>query len=125
MHDKQQQVLFAIALSAAKHTQTVERAQLADNCSRGSGSEDSSLSSSEEAPSPAPLGAAASVVGSTSETEDEDEMMRHSPERMMALSINHHQIYPKLHQMVDRIVADLERLKSKNAFHIAFLYQMN
>ena len=63
------------------------------------------LSSSEEACSPAPLGAATSVVVSTSETEDEDEMMRHSPERMMTLSINHNQIYPKLHQLVDRIVA--------------------
>lgn len=93
-----------------KQTQTIERAKLADNCSRGSGSDDSSLSSSEEAPSPAPMLAAIAGLSSSGE-EEEDELLRNSPERMMALTI-HHPTHPKLHLLVDRILADLERLKS-------------
>lgn len=101
--------LFAIILSVVKQTQTIERAKLADNCSRGS--DDSSLSensSSEEAPSPAPMLAA--IAGSSSSEEEEDELLRNSPERMMALTI-HHPTHPKLHLLVDRILADLDRLK--------------
>lgn len=54
-------------------------------------------------------------MAATSEEEEEDDVLRNSPERMMALSI-HHQIHPKLHQLVDRILADYDKLKSSIFF---------
>lgn len=91
-----------MTLSAAKQVSSTERASKAgDNCS---GSEDSNLSSSEETASP-PIN-----TGLTSEEEDDD-VLRNSPERMMALTI-HHQIHPKLHQLIDRLLADYDKLKS-------------
>lgn len=107
-----------------KHTHNTEQRVIsaAENCSRGSGSsDDSNLSSSEEtSESVAAIvagvggggvgtGGIGGIGGSTSE--EEDDVLRNSPERMMALSI-HHQIHPKLHQLVDRILADYDKLKS-------------
>lgn len=113
-----------------KHTHNTEQRVIsaAENCSRGSGSsDDSNLSSSEESSESVAAivagvgvggggggggvgtGGIGGIGGSTSE--EEDDVLRNSPERMMALSI-HHQIHPKLHQLVDRILADYDKLKS-------------
>lgn len=107
-----------MTLSAAKQVHSTERASKAgDNCSGGSGSEDSNLSSSEEAAS-LPINTMAQA-GLTSEEEEEDDVLRNSPERMMALTI-HHPIHPKLHQLIDRLLADYDKLKSIDRLNFEF-----
>lgn len=95
----------------AKQAHIGERTKPTDVCSGGSGSEDSSLSSSEEGSVPSPPQTDVAVAASSSE-EDEDDILCNSPKQMSALTI-HHQIHPKLNQLVERILSELERLKSK------------
>jgi hypothetical protein len=105
--------LYGIVSSAAKQKtlRTVDRTMAGGNTSRASDNDDSSSSSSDGAV----MAAAAASRCLTSETEEEDDsdVLRNSPERMMALSIHQQDIHPKLHQLIDRILSELERLQSK------------
>lgn len=105
--------MYGIVSSAAKQKtlRTVDRTMAGGNTSRASDNDDSSSSSSDGAV----MAAAAASRCLTSETEEEDDsdVLRNSPERMMALSIHQQDIHPKLHQLIDRILSELERLQSK------------
>ena len=109
--------------SAAKQKthRMVDRAMAGGNPSRASDNKDSSSSSSEG------TAMAATNQSLASETEEEeDEVLRNSPERLMALSIHQQDIHPRLHQLVDRILSELERLQSKFFFfNFKFKFQFH
>ena len=105
--------------SVAKQQQNVERSKpQTDGQRQGgiSGSDDSNMSSAEEGGQASVVATNPALASITSEEDEEDEHnLRYSPERMMALSIRpfskHHN--SKLHHLVDTIIAEYEKLKSK------------
>jgi hypothetical protein len=107
--------LYGIVSSAAKQKtlRTVDRTMAGGNTSRASDNDDSSSSSSDGAVMAAAAVSASRCLTSETEEEDDSDVLRNSPERMMALSIHQQDIHPKLHQLIDRILSELERLQSK------------
>jgi hypothetical protein len=102
--------------SAAKQKthRMVDRTMAGGNPSRASDNEDSSSSCSEGTV----MAATNQSLASETEEEEDDDVLRNSPERLMALSIHQQDIHPKLHQLIDRILSELERLQSKSYFFI-------
>lgn len=102
--------LYGITSSVAKQKcHRIGDRTIAGAAGLASDTEDSSSSSSSEAA--AALAATGRIVPSETEEEEDDDVLRQSPQRMMALSLHHQEIHPKLHQMVDRILSELERLQ--------------